>query len=271
MDFLRRFFGSPAQIQYARRNRLAREYPMVQRTVLLIQIRHRSDPSAAHEAACLRRRLANHDVQWVVRNALEDTPSVDWLSGVDMVFIGGSGYHSMVRHGNDPWVGPLRHLLDNILNRQLPGMGLCFGHQLVGHHLGADVSDDPAQAEIGTVQLHLTDDATQTPLMATMPHTFSGQTGHSDHVVSTPDDVVLLASNDALATQAFQIKGTAFYTTQFHPELSGSEARERYQLVSSGLAKTNDDALPEAVNLFKTGQDDTLDLIERLTRQTVEG
>jgi len=244
---------------------------MTQHTALLIQIRHRSDPSAAHEAECLRRRLADLNVRWVVRNGLEDKPSRDWLDGVDLVFIGGSGYHSMVRHRDAAWVGPLRHVLDEILHRQLPGMGLCFGHQLTGHHLGARVSDASEHAEIGTASFELTPEALADPILASLKSPFRAQTGHSDHVVSIPDGVELMASNSALVTQAFRVKGCPFYTTQFHPELTGEEAQQRYQLVQAGLAKSNSEALPEAVTLFKSDQNDTLDLIERLAKHFLEG
>jgi GMP synthase (glutamine-hydrolysing) len=239
---------------------------MHRRNALLIQIREKSDPSAVHEQQCLQRRLNDHPIDWVVRNALSDKPSEDWLTGIDLVVIGGSGYHSMVEHRHEPWVAPLRHVLDHILNRGLPGMGLCFGHQLIGHHLGASVIDDPRSAEIGTVNLQLTPTGSQDPLFKSLGASFRAQSGHSDHVVDTPDGVDLLVQNDQVDNQAFVIRGTRFYTTQFHPELTGIEARERYETVRKGLAKTNNEALPEAVTLFKTDQDDTIGLMGELIK-----
>jgi GMP synthase (glutamine-hydrolysing) len=239
---------------------------MHRRNALLIQIREKSDPSAAHEQQCLQRRLNDHPIDWVVRNALSETPAEEWLSGIDLVIIGGSGYHSMVEHRHDPWVPPLRHLLDHILNRRLPGMGLCFGHQLVAHHLGASVTDDPHCTEIGTVTLELTPAGNQDTLFKPLGASFRAQSGHSDHVVETPDGVDLLVENDLVRNQAFVIRGTRFYTTQFHPELTGIEARQRYETVREGLAKTSDEALPEAAALFKTDQDDTIGLMGEFVR-----
>lgn len=196
--------------------------------ILLIQIRNDGDPMALHEHDCVRRRIGGRRVEVVTRNALLEPASPSWLDGVDVMLIGGSGDYSVHHEESRPWVTPMRHLLESALTRDVPGFAICFGHQLLGMHLGAPVKTCTVRTEIGTVSVRLTEEGRRCQVFGGLDPDFRVQTGHSDHVAEIPPGVEVLASNEVCDAQAFRVRGSHFYSTQFHPDLSASEARYRY-------------------------------------------
>lgn len=196
--------------------------------LLLIQARPAGDPMLSHERACIGQRLGARRVELRAHNAVQRPLAESELDSLDAVVIGGSGAYSVHHPLSRPWVEPLRRSLDAILQRQLPGFGICFGHQLLGMHLGADVLTDPQGEEVGTVSVKLTAHGRRDPLFATLGSETRVQTGHSDSVTSVPPGVRLLATSESLDTQAFKVEGAPFYSTQFHPDLTAAEARQRY-------------------------------------------
>jgi GMP synthase (glutamine-hydrolysing) len=199
--------------------------------VLLVQVRRPDDPMALHEHHCIRRRLHGHWFNLRVHNAFTDTPSSDWLRGVDAMIIGGSGSFGVYDAPSEAWLSGFRGLIEGALVRDVPSFGICFGHQILGYHLGSRVEARPDKSEVGTVSFELTDAGASDPLFGTLPRRFVAQTGHGDHVVELPQGAQLLARNEVLDTQAFRVEGSRFFSAQFHPDLSGAEARERWLAV----------------------------------------
>jgi GMP synthase (glutamine-hydrolysing) len=205
---------------------------MAAATLLLIQARAPADPLTAHERACVERRLAGLDCMALrVKNALGEPADPGWLDGVDGVVVGGSGAFSVNHPRSQVWVDPLRHLYDRVLSQRVPFFGICFGHQLLGLHLGAEVATHPELEEVGTVDYQLTAAGLVDELFSPLGGRFYAHTGHSDHVVALPDELQLIARNDHVETQAFRLVGAPIYSTQFHPDLEGAEAIERYLAV----------------------------------------
>ncbi|MEX0611822.1 MAG: type 1 glutamine amidotransferase, partial [Pirellulales bacterium] len=91
---------------------------------------------------------------------------------------------------------------------------------------GMCVNDLP-NAEVGTIELQVTDAGRADPLFGHLPHSFAAQAGHEDHVVELPHDAVLLASSERVREQAFRFAGRPIYCTQFHPELDRTALMER--------------------------------------------
>jgi GMP synthase (glutamine-hydrolysing) len=145
----------------------------------------------------------------------------------------------------------------------MPGFGLCFGHQLLGQHLGATVETLSRFSEVGSVFCDLTEAGQADPVFTGLGGRFTAQTGHTDAVTTVPPGVTLLAKNDTLHTQAFRVDGTHFYSTQFHPDLTGAEAQNRYIAMQRALHESTSDATPEQVDRFVTDRDDTTGLLGR--------
>lgn len=230
--------------------------------VLLVQVRDPGDPMADHERGCVRRRLDGREVVLETRNILEGEIPQAEVDRFDAVIFGGSGDYSVHDPRSAPWVGGLRRVLDRVLERATPGFGLCFGHQLLGAHLGADVATVDAHAELGTVDMRLTHLGVSDPIFCDLEEDFHAHTGHSDHVSSVPEGVVVLASNDTLETQAFKVVDRPFYSTQFHPDLTGAEAVSRYLAYQASLSRGSDAAALGA-SRFRPGADAATVLLGR--------
>lgn len=227
---------------------------------------------AVHEIACIRRRLDRHHEQLVIKNALESTPRAEWLDGARGVIFGGSGDFSVHHVGNRHWVRPLQRLIDVTLARGLPGFGICFGHQLLGEVLGARVVTCRQRSEIGTVRVRLTADGQRDPLFTDLGEHFPVHTGHTDCVTTIPRGVTLLAESEALVTQAFRATFAPFWSTQFHPDLTGAEARQRYLAYRDVLTSAADAAEAERLALrFTPGEDAAASLLRQFCDRVVAG
>lgn len=217
---------------------------------------------ADHEAGCVHRRLDGRSVTLETYNVLDGGLAPSIVDRFEAVIFGGSGDYSVHHPRSEPWVGQLRRVLDRVLDRGIPGFGLCFGHQLLGAHLGAEVATVDAYAELGTVDMRLTTVGVADPVFGDLEEDFHAHTGHSDHVASVPPGVAVLATNDTLQTQAFKVADRPFYSTQFHPDLTGAEAVSRYLAYQESLARATDVAALGA-SRFRPGADAATVLLGR--------
>ncbi|MGH3457632.1 glutamine amidotransferase [Aeromicrobium sp.] len=116
-------------------------------------------------------------------------------------------------------------LLDEVIDRDYPFLGACYGIGLIGRHQGA-VVDRTYPEPVGPAMLRLTDDGRADPLFGVLPDVFEAFLGHKEAIAKLPDHAVHLASSAACPVQAFRVR-TNVYATQFHPELDvpGIQAR----------------------------------------------
>lgn len=208
------------------------------KTVLLVQARPPRGEATRHEHRCIQRRVHGRQVRVVARSMFAQRPSPRWLDGVDAVVMGGSGSLGVHDAEAQAVLPALRRLIDACLDRGIPGFGICFGHQVLGFHLGAAVATDPRRAERGTVTCVRSRRASIDPVFRHLGPRFRAHAGHADHVAEVPAGVTLLAHNTTLKTQAFKVNGAPFYSTQFHPDMNADEARWRYRRCASHLARS---------------------------------
>ena len=88
--------------------------------------------------------------------------------GLTAVAITGSG--SMVTEQTS-WMLRAADWLTDAVDRGVPVLGICFGHQLLAWALGGEVGYNPRGIEVGTTTVTLGDDASQDPV-------FSGASTH---------------------------------------------------------------------------------------------
>lgn len=111
----------------------------------------------------------------------------------------------------------LRTLLDEVVARDYPFLGACYGVGTLGVHQGG-VVDRTYGEPIGSVPVSLTADGLADPILAGLPETFDAFVGHQEACRDLPPTAVLLASSPTCRVQMFRVK-TNLYATQFHPEL----------------------------------------------------
>jgi GMP synthase (glutamine-hydrolysing) len=111
----------------------------------------------------------------------------------------------------------LATLLDEVVARDFPFFGACYGVGTLGVHQGG-VIDRTYAEPISAVRIELTDAGKADPVLAGMAPAFEAFVGHKEACTILPPNAVLLATSEACPVQMFRVKQN-LYATQFHPEL----------------------------------------------------
>lgn len=111
----------------------------------------------------------------------------------------------------------LSGLLDQLVARDFPFLGACYGVGTLGTHQGA-VIDRTYGEPLGGVEIELTGAGLADPLLKGLPRAFTAFTGHKEACTTLPPHAVLLARSAACPVHMFRIRNN-LYATQFHPEL----------------------------------------------------
>lgn len=202
---------------------------------LLLQTRNTGDPMAAQEVRCFARALGCEISAIQIFDLLSASPSTETLQAADMLLLGGSGHYSVASDPNEPgrprphsqWLDRALDTLRRVHRLAKPTFASCWGFQAMARAMGGECVNDLLNAEVGTIELQLTDAGRGDPIFGNLPFNFDAQAGHEDHVIRLPPDAVLLASSSRVAEQAFRFAGRPIYCTQFHPELDCKAMFER--------------------------------------------
>lgn len=112
----------------------------------------------------------------------------------------------------------LSDLLDDVIARDFPFLGACYGVGLLGVHQRG-VVDHTYSEPVGRTTVTLTDAGVADPLFGRLDRRFDAFVGHKEASTVLPAGAVLLATGERCPVQAFRI-GSNVYATQFHPELT---------------------------------------------------
>jgi len=183
----------------------------------------RAEDVPADEEYALFLRYTGLDERELIRVRLEAGPmptlDLDELSGI---FVGGGPFNasdpdekkSAVQHRVE---AEFRTLLDEVVARDFPFLGACYGVGTLGAHQGA-VIDRTYSEPISVVPVSLTEAGVADPLLQGMPATFDAFVGHKEAIRVLPESATLLASSPDCPVQMFRVRQNV-YATQFHPEL----------------------------------------------------
>jgi GMP synthase (glutamine-hydrolysing) len=183
----------------------------------------RAEDEATHEEYLAFQRctgLADHELR-PIRMEAAPLPALR-LDDYAGIFVGGSPFNTSDREPAKSAVqrrveGELRGLLDEVVVRDFPFFGACYGVGTLGVHQGG-VIDRTYAEPIGPVRVQLTDAGAADPLLAGMRPEFDAFVGHKEAVRSLPRNAVLLATSASCPVQMFRVQNN-LYATQFHPEL----------------------------------------------------
>lgn len=195
--------------------------------ILLVQARDVGDPMLEHELDAFARQSGVPRDAFATFNLCEGRPTDVSLDAIDAIMIGGSGDYSLAA-GGFPWHGEFLELMRTIARREVPTFASCFGFQALVQALGGEVVSDPDAAEVGSFEIHLTEDGIADPLFGSLPIPFVAQLGHNDSVRNIPSSLVRLARSERCQTHAIRLRSTNVVATQFHPELTMDDNITRY-------------------------------------------
>ena len=119
----------------------------------------------------------------------------------------------------EPWIFDLKSCVAEAFDREVPGLGICFGHQLLADVLGGTV-EDMGEYELGYRRVRRTGESV---LLAGVSEEFVVFETHSDRVTELPDDARQIAENE-YGIQGFETDHA--FAVQFHPEYDVETARE---------------------------------------------
>ena len=188
---------------------------------VLLATRAEDLPADAEYALFLR--YAGLDERDLIRVRLEaePMPALD-LDAISGIFVGGGPFNasdppdqkSAVQHRVE---AEFSALLDEVVARDFPFLGACYGVGPLGGHQGGTIDRTHAEP-IGVVPVTLTDEGVADPMLAGMPRTFNAFVGHKEAIRELPPSATRLASSPTCPVQMFRV-GRNVYATQFHPEL----------------------------------------------------
>lgn len=101
----------------------------------------------------------------------------------------------------------------------LPVLGICFGHQLIGLTFGAFGSRMKEDRDWQTIEVF-----EESRLFDRMPNEFEMMEDHCESI-SVPAGFKLIASSDSCVNEAMEHQSRPIFGVQFHPEVSGNLGR----------------------------------------------
>ncbi|WP_422081994.1 glutamine amidotransferase [Ulvibacterium sp.] len=112
-------------------------------------------------------------------------------------------------------------LFDQVVPADVPFFGACSGNGLLGQYCGARISKKYPEP-IGSVDIAVTVEGANDPLLKGLPRTFSALVGHKEACDALPPGAVLLGTSESCPVQMFRVKKN-IYAAQFHPEADADE------------------------------------------------
>ena len=158
--------------------------------------------------------------EWEVVHAHQGAP-LPSLNSVEAVLVSGSPVSVYERL---PWSEATAAWLAEVIARDTPVLGVCYGHQLIAHALGGEVTPSPNGREVGGVEVERADLSNPDPLFEGLEGRFGVWQSHIDEVSTPPAHARVIARNAHSAVQAMAI-GERCRTVQWHPEFDADIVR----------------------------------------------
>lgn len=217
-------------------------------SVKILLIQFRTNPKAViQEKESVRRELGD-TVVLETKDALDF--SIDWnfpetiMEPYQGVILGGSGdldfdgnrpEGDVVRRISYELLGRLRPLFQYLFDKDIPTLGICYGHQILGAFAGAQVKCDDTQRKTKSHEVKMLVDKNDYFLFTNLPESFFAHYGHKDSLDRVPEGATLLMNGgDSCRVSALRYKNN-IYTTQFHPEMSYLDIMERVKSIQGYL------------------------------------
>ncbi len=128
-------------------------------------------------------------------------------------------------YDDHPWLADETAIIrEAVVERSLPTLGICLGHQLLALALGGSLSE-MQKTEAGVVDIALNEAGKRDPLFAGLAPTAPGFQWHEWQVAEPPPGAVPLAASALCPIQAMRA-GPRAWGVQFHIEANGGTLDE---------------------------------------------
>lgn len=181
----------------------------------------------------------------------EELPAADLCHGAVI-----TGAHCMVTD-NLSWSLAIEAWIPSLVQAEVPLLGICYGHQLLGRAMGGQVDFHPQGKEVGTVAIRRLPASDNDLLFDQMPRQFQVHATHAQSVIELPSEAVLLAENDFEGHHAFRI-GRCAWGVQFHPEYTSNVMRDYLLAQADSLALAGRDVQALLQDLRETTEANSL-------------
>jgi GMP synthase (glutamine-hydrolysing) len=111
---------------------------------------------------------------------------------------------------------PYLNKVSFLLTTDIPVLGICFGHQLLGLTYGAFASRQREDRDLQTIEI-----VADCPLFNKLPTTFEQLEDHCE-TISIPPNFVHVGVSDQCVNEAMMHTTKPLFGVQFHPEASGN-------------------------------------------------
>jgi GMP synthase-like glutamine amidotransferase len=181
------------------------------------------------------------------------------LGVYDGIFLSGSAHGA---YEDVPFIHREHDLIREAADRDIPMLGICFGHQILASALcDRDQVFRRSFCEVGYKGLPTTAAARLDPLACELGDAVRMFVWHNDEVRADHPDMVVLAASDLCPNHVWRHRRHRAWGIQGHPEVTRDEAvvwfeqsRARLELdgaVIADLQATADDALPAKTMLAR--------------------
>ena len=154
--------------------------------------------------------------------SLKDNQKIPALTSAAGFIITGS--HSMVTNRSQEVI-LLEKYIRKIRNKDIPLLGICYGHQLIANALGGKSDYNKKGKEIGKSKIKLKNCLHKDNLLKGISKQFYGFETHDQSVLKLPRNAVSLASNFHDKHQVVRFS-RVIWGVQFHPEFTKNIMKE---------------------------------------------
>ncbi len=123
------------------------------------------------------------------------------------------------RHGaydQLPWIPRLEQFILEAVDKKIPLVGICFGHQIIAQALGGKVIKSEKGWGLGVQEYKVTNPASW--MNGALDQEVAVNAIHQDQVIEVPEGAEILASSD-FCPNAMLAYGDMIFTVQPHPEI----------------------------------------------------